>query len=202
MRGKCLACPSDGARNMFFSSSVLPGADLDENTFIKKQTIIVRSCTSCFSLLWLPCSLSSVMILLVWFHVLSMKTTLCKGNTFDSSSVASASGFLAAWVPSSTSSIFNLFGRSSSKWSCNFVVLLSPKQRRMSFTEMASEPGNTSTTWRGQRVEDRHTNLNWEQNTHHIWNMCLLQCFDLCDVSGREMKTVWQEGNKGENGRH
>lgn len=103
------------------------------------------------NLSWLPCSLSSVLILLVWFHVLSMKTTLCRGSTFDTELFASSgvpdSELSDVRVEPWTCSVFNLFLHGSSVESCD----LSCKHFFMSWTETALGPGNTNTTWSERR---------------------------------------------------
>lgn len=94
----------------------------------------------------IPCSRSSVMILVVWFQVLSMKTTLWTGQVCFSGSSVSSGEQVCEPPLSSTFSFFTplLSGGLS-------APLFSPVLQKWvssSSTVIASGPGNTSTTCR------------------------------------------------------
>lgn len=109
----------------------------------------------------LPCRRSSVLILLVWFHVLSINTTLCRGHCLDSVPFVSA---VPGWedsavhVESPSSSHFSRFFLGSSEVRCNLLLLWSCKCCIMSCTDTACGPGNTITTC--QEKKDVHSECN------------------------------------------
>lgn len=103
------------------------------------------------------------MILLVWFHVLSMNTTLWRGDALDSETLASSGvpdcRSLAMCVAPGGSSLLGLFREGPWKESRDLLFVLSCKRCIMSCTATDPGPGNTSTTW---RESDRRVRL--EQN--------------------------------------
>lgn len=106
-----------------------------------------------------------MLILLVWFHVLSMKTTLCRGNALDSEPFAwlevpdCDSSAVSAAPPAP--SHFSLFTLCSSQACCGCLTLCSDNRCIMSWTDTAPGPGNTRTTSRqqGQRGQKKNFSI-------------------------------------------
>ena len=143
---------ADDARSRCSSSSTQPVAGLEKNkaycvSFIF-HTIRQHLVSHVHTLWWDICthitkdisiwcyppwSRSSVMILVVWFHVLSMKTTLSNGEDCS----------FTLWASSTSSVTFCLFNFGSSVK----FVLISLRCCNISSTVTESGPGKTKIVW-------------------------------------------------------
>ena len=155
--GSSPVCPSGGARNTSSWSSAPPGARLRSEKQAGCTVSLHAAHINTLTLHSLPCddrhlrqlprSLSSVTILLVWFHVLSMTTTLLRGHALDSEawapSGAADPGSGASCVAPRVSSVLCLFGDGSQS-------KLSLRSCTKSCIGTDPGPGKTKTTYRGK----------------------------------------------------